>query len=157
MRSGDIDLLFVAGCLRYMGNAGNAWSSFVASNIWNNTGSGAYHFALNATDSVPSYGPNYQWLGVPLRYLPILYTSLLSTLYFVRSGGIDIELRPFMNLGIAGYEWPASTRDTATAYYFAFNEYNVLTSGGPTNTYRRLIGYPLRCLSYSLSDFSVSA
>ncbi len=79
-------------------------------------------------------------------------TSLLLTLYFVRSGNANIVSGGVWRPGVIGYDWGSrvdAVQDDAIGIHslYALSWWNtgVQPSNGPLNA---VLGLPLRCLRY---------
>lgn len=99
MRSGYVELPRTAGRLRSASYNGIIWSSFASSRNSNNSSvPSAYNFNFNAGGVVSSNGPDYRWVGLPLRRLageatnryaadPVIVISSVIDLIFTRENG----------------------------------------------------------------------
>ena len=150
MRSGDIAI--ANGRSWDIGGYGYNWSTIATTKRFDDVVvPSTYYFGFTATGILHSGGPDYRWLGFPLRYPKKTITSLLPTLYFVRSGWIDISNSRLQYLGNYGYECSRvassklNTNSTAlSAHYLFFGATGIGPSAGP---YNRWNSFPLRCLN----------
>ena len=100
-------------------------------------------------------GPSRESHNYPptIKYL-LLFTRhniANNSLYFVRSGYIDLSIGRSRFAGYDGNYWPSIAASNIWgsaglgAYHLVFDATNVYPSNGPAD---RWLGFPLRCLKY---------
>ncbi len=95
---------------------------------------------------VPSDGSHDRQYGLPVRCL-VYKLEKRKTLYFVRSGWVNLNNSALRSFGIYGYDWSRSSiayssATSAKAYYLDFHASGVY----PSSNDNRWLAFPVRCL-----------
>ena len=137
VRSGWLNLN--GNSLAYFGINGYSWSNIT--NIYSPTTANAYDLNFYTTEVLPTFA-NARRLGFPVRCL-VYKLKKRKTLYFVRSGSVDLPHGSLRYGGRHASDWSDTTTDNFQAHYLVINDSTTMPSGGP---YGRWNVYPVRCL-----------
>ncbi len=140
VRSGWIDLK--NSTLGRFGIDGFNWSSI----------SGTYPLHFTSSNVYPSNGPSTRSQGLPVRCLVYKFKKR-KTLYFVRSGNINVSRGEHSNIGGISYAMSNTTDTYANASTWGANAYFLRIDGWivkPSSEDVRWLAFPVRCLVYWL-------
>ncbi len=136
------------GALRGYGESGWGWSRSAVT-YTSATLASIYPLYFSASAINPSNGPYTRWYSFPVRCL-VYIVKKRKTLYFVRSGYVNLSTGALRDFGVYGLGWSriatvyGAGTWVAKAYVLGFYASDV----NPSNAYVRWVGYPVRCLVY---------